>query len=53
MIRMVVVLPAPFAPTKPVIRPARTPNVTSLRTWRSPKLRLTASTFSTLVMCSR
>src|SRR3954469_9328938 len=49
MMRIVVVLPAPFAPTNPVIRPATTSMVTSLSTWRSPKLRLTASTVKTSV----
>src|SRR3712207_572865 len=52
MMRMVVVLPAPLAPTNPVIRPAPTSNVTSLSTWRSPKLRLTESTRSTVVIPS-
>ncbi len=32
MMRMVVVLPAPLAPTKPVIRPGRTANDTSCST---------------------
>jgi hypothetical protein len=46
---MVVVLPAPFAPTKPVIRPAVTVNDTSRSTWRLPKLRLTWSTSRTFM----
>src|SRR5262249_43699122 len=35
-IRIAVVLPAPFAPTKPNISPGRTPNVRSRRATRSP-----------------
>ena len=41
MIRIVVVLPAPFAPTKPVSRPSPTVRLTSSRTVRSPKLLVT------------
>ena len=46
MIRIVVVLPEPFAPRNPVIRPGRTSNDTPSSTRWSPKLRLTVVTFN-------
>ena len=46
MIRMVVVLPAPLPPTKPVRRPRPTVNVTSSSTRRSPKCLVTPSMVS-------
>src|SRR5450756_2964587 len=46
MIRMAVVLPAPFAPTNPVIRPGRTVKLTSSSATCSPKARLTPITLS-------
>jgi hypothetical protein len=36
MMRIVVVLPAPFAPTKPVIRPSPTVKLTSVSTFVVP-----------------
>src|SRR6186713_602456 len=39
MMRMVVVLPAPLLPTKPVMRPPRTPKETSFSTGRPAKER--------------
>ncbi len=39
-IRMMVVLPAPLAPTKPVTRPGTTENETSSTTVVSPKTRV-------------
>src|SRR5690625_933114 len=44
MMRMVVVLPAPLPPTKPVSLPRSTLKVTSLSTWWSPKYRSTPCT---------
>src|SRR5690606_29822416 len=46
---MVVVLPAPFPPTNPVMRPPPTVNDTFFNTCRSPNERLTELTCSTCV----
>ena len=44
IIRMVVVLPAPLPPTKPVMRPPGTVKLTSSTALRSPKERVSPST---------
>ncbi len=46
MMRIVVVLPAPLAPTKPVITPGRTSNETRSRTVWSPYRRVRSVTLS-------
>src|SRR6185436_19253662 len=48
IIRIVVVFPAPFGPSSPNTRPARTVRLSSLTAVNSPKLLLTLSSFTVI-----
>ena len=53
MIRIVVVLPAPFAPRKPRIPPGCTVKLTPSSAWTSPKRFVTPSISSAIVLPHR
>src|SRR6476659_2974944 len=52
IMRMVVVLPAPFGPSSPNTRPARTSRLSSLTAVNSPKLLLTRSSFTVVSLAA-